>query len=115
MTASAGTLTLPEFLTARLDEDEAVARSARWHAVDYNSSENEAHGQRWDPARVLAEVEAKRRIVALHEPYSHGDLGDLCLECAGGAGEGADWPCRTLRILASVYASHKDYRDEWAL
>jgi hypothetical protein len=36
---------------------------------------------------------------------------DICARCASHA-EG-EYPCRTLRALAAVYADHPDYRDEW--
>lgn len=58
------------------------------------------HIIRHDPARVLAEVEAKRRVV--NRIANHADLmgwdevhGDV------------------LRSLAAVYADHPDYRTEW--
>jgi hypothetical protein len=47
------------------------------------------HIARWDPARVLAECEARRRIVT---------------ECG--------WET-VMRHLALPYADHPDYRDEW--
>ena len=75
-------MTLTEFLTARLDEDEAVARAAsadpQWGGNKCSSYEWEVYAgrdeavgvmetrsameftARYDPARVLAEVEAKR-------------------------------------------------------
>lgn len=86
-----------------------------------------AHIARHDPARVLAEVEAKRRIIAEHyaalldgsnpiqacrqcsdrrpdsDPLSHSDRW-LRLEPA---------PCLTVRLLALQYAGHADYRKEW--
>ena len=49
------------------------------------------HIARHDPARVLAECDAKRRIV---ERRNH-----------------LDGP--TLRALAAVYADHPDWREEW--
>jgi hypothetical protein len=105
---------LTDFLLARIAEDEAVARAAGVSPLLYGvASElercvdlhNESTG--WidiDPARVLAECEAKRRIVGLHteEWYVFG----------------VDAPTRkpmtheseaTLRALASVYADHPDY------
>lgn len=69
------------------------------------------HIARHDPARVLAEVTAKRAIVELHEPYaseSHG--GAACWVCGPG---GFPWPCTTLRLLAMPYADHADYREDW--
>ena len=69
------------------------------------------HITRWDPARVLAEVGAKRRIVDAHTPTS----GGLCPTCW----EGAEWggpaasPCPTLRLLAQPYAGRDGWREEW--
>ncbi|BBB01102.1 hypothetical protein RVR_8357 [Actinacidiphila reveromycinica] len=58
------------------------------------------HIARHDPARILAEVEAKRQAVDryawLHE---HGDTGGMA------------W---VLRALAAPFADHRDYRPEWA-
>lgn len=50
-----------------------------------------------DPKRVLAEVDAKRRVV---------DEGDTSYD-------GADEYRRVLALLALPYASHPDYREEW--
>lgn len=137
---------LIDFLHARLDEDEQVARAAAemnpapWH-VRYEgwvegSAENKdnpmadtglwdcegagslcmatstaVHVARHDPARVLAEVEAKRRIVELHahdhecSTFNHnGDI-DSCTWVTG--------DCSTLHLLAQVYDQHPDYQPEW--
>lgn len=100
---------LVDFLRARFDEDEAPARAADaglgnvLNQVEYSDSAAEAderHIARHDPARVLREVEAKRRVV---DRYSwlreHGDTGDMA------------W---VLPLLAAAYADHPDYRPEWA-
>ena len=118
---------ITEFLEARIAEDETVAREATtgpWTYQDYahvgsydfahvfapdpdDSSavlgvslgtlrEDAAHIARHDPARVLAECAAKRAIIALDE-YAEGSYWD------------------TLATLAAVYASHPDYRQEWAI
>ena len=53
------------WLRAQLDDDERVARDfvgACWH-VEYCDDLGPAFHARWDPARVLAEIEAKRRIL----------------------------------------------------
>jgi hypothetical protein len=59
----------------------------------------------WNPARVLAEVDAKRRILdwcaRIDPPYGLGGI------LAGQAR-------RILRWLALPYAGHADYRPEWA-
>lgn len=57
------------------------------------------------PARVLAECEAKRQIVAAHAD-DHKFCGDEVILEPGA-------PCDTLLTLAAVYADHPDYRDEW--
>ncbi|MCX4543759.1 DUF6221 family protein [Streptomyces sp. NBC_01565] len=73
------------------------------------------HVSRHDPARVLAEVDAKRRIVALHsDSTGHScsitDKTGYELNYADVAGDEA---CTTLRLLALPYADHPDYRQEW--
>lgn len=121
---------LVDFVRARLDEDEQEAIAASpgpWHA---NAEQDEVvavdgetvadgfalsseqlratvrHIVRYDPARVLREVEAKREIIELHtaEPNQQSD------ECPHDLQE---LPCPTLRCLALPYADHPDYREEW--
>jgi hypothetical protein len=71
-----------------------------------------AHIIRHDPARVLAEVDAKRRIIA-----GHHRSGLACPRCSLGTEDGQIVfeldPCETLRLLALPYADHPDYREEW--
>jgi hypothetical protein len=72
------------------------------------SDEDRAHIARHDPARVLAECEAKRRIVERHYEVPASDImWSSCPVCR------ETWPCPDLRALASVYADHADYREEW--
>jgi hypothetical protein len=79
--------------------------------IDDRTGARVAHIARWDPARVLAECAAKRRIVELHteaEPGPH--------ECPGrystsSIAEGD--PCETLRLLAQPYADRRGFREEW--
>lgn len=108
--------TLTEFLLARIEEDEIAARSAR---AIYDRSEpmpSRLLGAYLNPARVLAECAAKRRIVELRESMAsqvqkfegHRPSADL-LRSQVIAYDTA------LRALASVYADHEDYRQEWAL
>ena len=79
-----------EFLLARIAEDEATARlaSGPWAAV---------------ADRVLAECEAKRRILDLlfvvENAELHGDAGTTLNS--------------VLRSLALPYSNHSDYRQEW--
>lgn len=118
------TVTLTEFLLARVAEDEAVAGEThgehRWIEPD------DIHGDSWvitegdvefvaymTPDRVLAECEAKRRIVEMHKPYRR-IIGVGCDVCIGSAPfPFPDHPCPTLRLLALPYAGHPDYDEEW--
>jgi hypothetical protein len=100
--------TLADFLLARIAEDEAIARAAMpidrpW--VSYKGPVgDEIIGM--SGSRVLAECEAKRRIVELHPTGDH--------DCPG-----IDWrdepvrDCPTLRALALPYAGHPAWREEW--
>lgn len=103
--------TITEFLLARIYEDEEAAQKVfateKW--ITYCDTVAERHDVgagwhilRWQPVRVLAECETKRRIVVRH---SHCD--DVSYEDTSS--------CPDLRTLASVYADHPDYRDEWRL
>ena len=66
------------------------------------------HIARHDPARVLREVEAKRRLVALHARAHH-----QCVTEDGPTQWHAADPCTTLHLLASPYADRPGYREEW--
>lgn len=71
---------------------------------------DEMHGTALDPSRVLAEVEAKRRIVAQYERAmenrrAHPD--DLASAGALLALHGV------VTLLALPYASHPDYDERW--
>jgi hypothetical protein len=67
------------------------------------------HIARWDPARVLAEVEAKRRILDLHEPIHGLDVKGVatCRTCH------AVPPCQHVRLLAQPYDARDGWREEW--
>ena len=121
-----GRVDLGEFLMTRIAEDEAVARAAhyegqRWYAEEEivdrwpecdcgtpvmtaNRKDEARFVADWHPARILAECDAKRRIVAEHAPIDPCDAHDASFETM---------PCDTLRFLALPYADHPDYRDEW--
>jgi hypothetical protein len=69
-----------------------------------------AHIARHDPARVLAECEAKRRMVSRLQAYT-----DALAATPGDRERLARWSEWDLaaRYLALPYASHPDYRDEY--
>lgn len=114
-------MTLAEFLLARVAEDEIDARKAMpgpWEldggsiyspaakgeeVIDWAYDGNWEHIARWDPARVLAECEAKRRVVQAPEPTTPGGYVDGWWEAHEYA----------LRQLALPYAHYPDYQQEW--
>lgn len=112
---------LVDFLRARLDEDEAAARAVgydRIEAVDYlwgtrhlllqrnDGGESKAtteldadlaaHIVRHDPARVLAEVEAKRRLLLWAE-----------------SAEGGLFLFPVVDTLVEAYRNHPDFDPAW--
>ncbi len=146
-------MTLTDFLLARIAEDEAVARAGisgqadpenGWgyggfgspraltpHVGIIHEAVQAEHVIRWHPARVLAECEAKRRIVGLHGGTYGGGTVEFCVCCGvGEQGRGftdsphateedcydhdhSHYPCATLLALALPYADHPDFREEW--
>jgi hypothetical protein len=100
------------FLRAELDEDERAARAAadtnegaNWSARSMWRSPFDEHIARHDPARVLAEVDAKRRIL------------DWAVETARVVDQDqyALAPEQVVMLLGLPYAGHLDYRQEWRL
>lgn len=112
------TLTLTDFLLARIAED--LRRATREvPCPDFDPMSGYACGvlhTETDP-RAKAECEAKRQIVAQHEQVSTSEGGTGCENCDWderyGEVLGDEGPCPTVRILAAVYADHPDYREEW--
>lgn len=126
---------LVEFLRARLREDEATARAVAWDGSgnslswglaasatvevgndEFNTDDRTVanHIVNNDPARVLREVEAKRRMLRHYEHAA------IAFANAGPTGEVHDLmtgAVNTLRAVlrdhARVYAEHPDYREEW--
>ena len=111
-------------LSYRNDSSEMVTAidvsnaSSLWNEqiyVKYDLDDAPEHIARHDPARVLAEVEAKRRILELHS-YATGhscsvtDGTGYHLNYGEVDGQSA---CTTLRLLASIYDGHLEYCDTW--
>lgn len=122
-----------DFVRARLDELDAVARAVPLgfdlfdgtgvivmpvHGGGSRSvtlpSNVAVFAGRFDPAYVLADVAAKRQIVAMCEflletrevQEAAGELSDYSLGRAHAGGG-------VLRRLALPFAEHPDYREEW--
>ena len=115
---------LARWLGEQFDEDERIARAADpgpWKSeslgrhdqaaikpaaptslIQFDGSRaaaNGVHAARHNPARVLREIEAKRRIVDRYEWLrEHGDTG------------GTAW---VLPLLALPYADRPGFREEW--
>jgi len=121
------TSSLTDFLLARIAEDEAAATAIydhdRWIVEEDDNgdewvTEVDRADQHWrvamlrrigvadhiathDPARVLAECDAKRRIVEQWDDH-------------GWTGPGWDYMKeRMLSLLAIPYADHPDYDESW--
>lgn len=108
---------LAAWLRVQLDDDEQEAQDAlkrttttrrrvggEW--VEDTVQPPEWRRSVWGPARVLRELDAKRKIIAEHDVYSR-PLGER-MDC-----QSYDFPCTTLRLLALPYADRPGYREEW--
>lgn len=120
---------LVQFLRDRLDEDEQAARRAgdtfrqigetgvivatEGDRAEECASANWAgiaeHIVRHDPARVLREAEAKRRILDSYLPDATSADEQINEEWRAGSALADD----LLRLLALPYADHTDYQDDW--
>lgn len=150
-----------EFLEARITEDEAIARASavpEWsidhsqepawvtglyiHAMDSTwdaciDVADAEHAVRHDPARVLAECEAKRAIIKQHKDWpvlvqtppvfedARRDLQTMTYsvtqklawltEAEYVTRFGTEPPTAPMvRTLAAIYKDHPDYQQEWA-
>jgi hypothetical protein len=107
-------VTLADFLLARIAEDEEAARCARMSDRDGGVETGSAHISRWPPPRVLAECEAKRRMISL----ANSAIAEA--EAEPGPPSGPLFEARAslaqtmLRAAALPYADHPEYLQEWA-
>lgn len=120
---------LVQFIRARLDEDEATAKACPevgWFAAEWDqgavyltgtgaaallrgrSFPVARHAARHDPARVLDDVAAKRRIID-----------QIAISQTSGVYDGTPFamdpaPAELImRELAAPWVGHPDYRPEW--
>lgn len=137
------------FLTTRLDELEQIARAAGdrpWEAgggypqhiiavgpaaliaeTFWGNQDSVAwpaeHITRHDPPHVLADIAAKRRLIARHT--GHGMGGCFTLPARGVCErphhgvkvcnwDQHRWPCADLVDLIGLFGQHPDYDPEWA-
>jgi hypothetical protein len=94
---------LVQFLTARLDEIEAVAVAALADGWKAETTRLRILG----PEQLLREVEAKRRIVELADGDDEWAQAD---DYHGERGAALD---RVLHLLALPYADHPEFQEAW--
>jgi hypothetical protein len=121
-------MAISDFILARVAEEESLAHAALEGRPDddaWSSPSDADHFNRWNPWRVQSACLARRLIVR-----GHRDAGPkvvrvpgarleivraTCETCRDPDGRPAQWPCYTLRVLASEWADHPDFRPEWRL
>lgn len=119
---------LLEFLTDRLNEDEVAARAAILGPELPNDHADRAHIARHSPDRVLAEIEAKRKVLTIYRATRAAhlqieDLGEFtvagtddemsllfALSTTAGAVAVLE---RILKLMSVSWADHPAYRQEW--
>jgi hypothetical protein len=109
-------MTIVEFLEARIDEDEARASSG-WSRLGGTRWETDNYGRDFlTPSAVRAECAAKRAIIKLAKHASEVEREFDDYEWQGTVKRSEPLAgYAILFALASVYADHPDYRQEWAL
>lgn len=70
-----------------------------------------------DPARVLREVAAKRKLLELHVNQGSETL-SVCAVCDAGAQSCGcvgwdEWPCETVKLFALPYEDRPGYQESW--
>ena len=121
-------MAIVDFILDRVQEDEVLANSAldgraaddSWTSVsdagrvDSRSVSDAGHFNQWSPWRVQSACITRRLLVSAHRGMASPDhLTVVCRTCRDGDDATAAWPCYTLRVVASEWSQHPDYRDEW--
>jgi hypothetical protein len=109
---------LVQFLRARFDEEAARQQDIweQWHHKDCEAVPQVLYPDRETgtcdcgvPTRVLAEVEAKRRIVDLAAGMLAAAKGDSEVDHYGGLSAAEE----TLLLLAHPFRDHSDFNPAW--
>ena len=98
-----------DFLSERITEDEAVARTL---LGDRTVSQSGA----WYEQRLLLECEAKRRLIRIVESARQAALASLVsdpVQDAGWIPQSLEWLERSLNALALPYYDHPDFDQDW--
>lgn len=117
-------MTLVEFLAARLDEDERITRRSDADPTEPPLEDQRQYGRLViSTARVLAEVEAKRRMLALADEWdrrgreAEGYINRAhAIEIHEVMAEARWYPERAAELrshVSVVYAGHPDYDPAW--
>lgn len=133
-------MSLRDFLAARLAEDEAVARAAADFGADWRFADDifpsddsrhpgsiiagsygcgipdqyGNHVVRHDPARVLRDVEAVRRVLRMYDnAVAAVAAGSLSARNRAQDETAVEMLGEVLRALAAAHADHPDYREDW--
>ena len=116
-TAQAPMDDLVSFLRDRMAEDEAAIRtweSACWHLEACDDTGG--YLERFDEKRMLAEVEARRRVIKLYEnALAAQRSGSISLRNRTQDEAAVDVLGEAVKALALPYADHDGYREEWRL
>jgi hypothetical protein len=98
-----------EFLSERISEDEAAARTVLSDRAVSKSGE-------WYEQRLLLECEAKRRLIGVVEAARQSALAAMVSDPFQEANWGPrslDWMERSLQALALPYFDHPDFEQDW--
>jgi hypothetical protein len=133
---------LAAWLTRIWDEEERLAKAAFSNQADPEEGWGEegravtphvgvihedvqrAHVVRWHPGTVLARIAVDRKILELHSYHMTASLDShfkritgtehpRCDTCASQDENGEQWPCETLRLLASLYKGREGWQEAW--
>ena len=98
-----------EFLSDRISEDEAVARTLLGDRTVTKSGA-------WYEQRLLLECEAKRRLIRIVESARQAALAAMVSDAEQGTGwipESLEWMEQSLKTLALPYYDHPDFDQDW--
>lgn len=98
-----------EFLSERISEDEAVARTLLGDRTVSKSAS-------WYEQRLLLECEAKRRLIRIVESARQAVLAALVSDLDQAAGwipQSLEWMEHSLHALALPYYDHPEFDPEW--
>lgn len=116
-----GRVTIEDFLLARTAETESRASALHLDGCAVHANEPD----RCDclqPLRQLRICAATRQVIELHQagrPVAASDdegaRHPAFVPCVGHETSWVEYPCALLRVMATVFADHHDFRAEWTM